>query len=67
MEQEIQKKLEALEGKVDEIFKSVEKTRRYFLIIMWVTVLAIVVPLIGLMFAIPQFLNTYNSALNGLI
>ena len=67
MEQEIQKKLGELEGKVDEIFKSVEKTRRYFLIIMWVTVLAIVMPLIGLMFAIPQFLGTYNSALNGLI
>lgn len=34
---------------------------------MWVTVLAIIVPLIGLMFAIPQFLNTYNGALSGLI
>jgi hypothetical protein len=50
--------------KLDEIYRSVEKTRKMFL---WTLILAaafFVLPLIGLMFAIPQFLNIYNSALN---
>lgn len=67
MDQDIQKKLVELEGKVDAVFKSVEKTRKYFLIIMWVTVIAFVLPLIGLVFALPAFLNNYLGAFNGLL
>lgn len=67
MEQEIKAKLEALEAKVDAIYISAEKTRKYFLIITWITILAIVLPAVGLVFAIPSFLNTYVGSLNGLI
>lgn len=67
MDQEIQKKLMELEEKVNAIFTSVEKTRKYFLIVMWVTVLAFVLPLIGLVFALPAFLNSYLGAFNGLL
>jgi hypothetical protein len=61
MEQDTQNKLVQLEEKIDAVFVSVEKTRKYFLIIMWVSIIAIVLPAIGLVFAIPAFLNTYSS------
>ncbi|HEX9608719.1 MAG TPA: hypothetical protein VGA06_00700 [Candidatus Paceibacterota bacterium] len=66
MEQDIQKKLEDQDVKLDAIFRSVEKTRKYFLIIMWITVILVVLPVVGLVFAIPTFINTYSS-LNGLL
>ena len=62
-EQDILKKLAEQEIKIDAIYKSVEKTRKYFLTIIWVTVLAVVLPLIGLVFAIPSFLNSYSAIL----
>ena len=58
---EIQKKLADQEAKLDAIYRSVEKTRKYFLVVLWVTVLAVVLPSIGLVFAIPSFLSTYSS------
>ena len=64
MENEIRTKLEEQDAKLDAIYKSVEKTRKYFLIIAWVTVAAVVLPIIGLLFAIPSFLKTYTSIIN---
>ena len=55
MDQEIKNRLDAQEVKMDAIYKSVEKTRKYFLIMTWVTIIVIVLPLIGLMFAVPSF------------
>ncbi len=66
MEQEIQKKLDEQAAKLEAIYISVEKTRKYFLTIIWVTVLAIVLPIIGLAFAIPAFLHNYVGSLSGL-
>ena len=67
MEPNLQNKLSELEAKIDAIFVSTEKTRKYFLVVMWVTLAAVLLPLIGLLFAIPTFINTYNEALNGLM
>ncbi|MEK7552064.1 MAG: hypothetical protein AAB534_01475 [Patescibacteria group bacterium] len=64
MENEIKTKLEEQDAKLNAIYASVEKMRKYFLIATWITVLAIVLPLIGLVFAIPSFLNTYTSVIN---
>lgn len=61
METNTQDQINRLEIKVDEIYKSVEKTRKYFLIIMWVTIAMVVIPVIGLFFAIPSFINTYSN------
>ena len=66
MDQELNKKIEEQGLKIDAIYKSVEKTRKYFLLIIWVTVLGVVLPMIGLIFAIPSFLNNYVGSLNGL-
>jgi len=57
------KKIDELDKKTEEIYRSVEKTRKYFLWTLIITALVIVLPLIGLMFVIPQFLNTYTSGM----
>ncbi|MFA5066368.1 MAG: hypothetical protein WC566_13025 [Dehalococcoidia bacterium] len=62
MDEEILKKIEAQEAKLDDIFRSVEKTRKYFLWTLAATVVAFILPLIGLMIVIPQFLSSYGNA-----
>jgi len=62
-EEMIQKKLEEQDQKLNLIFISVEKIRRYFLAVLIVSLVVFVLPLIGLVFAIPAFLNNYTSAL----
>lgn len=57
----IENRLKAIEEKVDKVFVSAEKTRKYFLWILILTVVAFVLPLIGMLFAIPKFLETYSS------
>lgn len=57
----VQAKLDALEKKVDAIYISVEKTRKYILWTAIVTIAVIVLPLLGLVFVIPQFLSYYSD------
>lgn len=59
--------LTLLHEKIDAIYVSVEKTRKYFQIILWVTIAMVVLPAIGLLFAIPAFLNSYTTSLEGLL
>lgn len=63
-DQEILAKLEKQEQKIDEIYQSVEKTRKYFLAIIIISVVAFILPLIGILFAIPSFIDTYTSTLD---
>ena len=67
MEQDTQVKITELETKIAVLETSVHKIRTYFKIIVWVSVIMFVLPLLGMLIAIPAFLNTYNSALGGLI
>ena len=62
MENEILKKIEEQGRRIEEIFVSVEKTRKYFLWTLIISVAFVVLPLFGLIFIIPQFLNTLNMA-----
>lgn len=66
MDSDLEKRLAAIEEKLEALRVSSERTRTYALVIAWVTILAILLPIIGLFFAIPSFLSTY-SALDGLI
>jgi len=66
MENELLKKLEENDQKLDEIYKSVEKTRKYFLWTLIITLAVFILPLIALAFVIPSFLSTYTDTLNGL-
>jgi len=59
MEQELKEKLDA-------IYQSVEKTRKYFLWTLIATVITFILPLIALAFIIPWFLKTLTSTYQGL-
>lgn len=61
-----EERIAALEKKVDAIYESVEKTRKYILWTMIVTLALVVLPAIGLVFAVPSFLSTYTETLNSL-
>jgi hypothetical protein len=63
----LSQRLDALEAKLDAVYQSVEKTRMYFRVAMWVTIGAVVLPMLGLVFVIPAFLNSYLGALDGLL
>ena len=67
MEKEILEKIEAQEQKLDAIYKSVEKTRKYFLWTLIVTGVTFILPLIALIFVIPWFLSIMNNAYSGLL
>jgi hypothetical protein len=67
MDEEISKKLDEHGKKIDAIYKSVEKTRKYFLMVIWVSIIAFVLPLIGLIFVIPSFIDNYLGAFEGLM
>jgi hypothetical protein len=54
-----------LQVKINKIYDSVEKTRKYFLWTMIITVALFVLPLIGLIFAIPSFLSQYSQISSG--
>jgi hypothetical protein len=57
----MEEKILELEKKIDAIYVSVEKTRKYFLWTLILSVLFFVLPLVGLAFAIPAFLNTLTT------
>ena len=63
---EIRQRLDSLKQKIEAVYVSAEKTRKYFLTVIIVSVVAFALPLIGLFFAIPSFLSTYSD-IGGLI
>lgn len=63
MEPELVKKFEEVDKKLEAIYASAEKTRKYFLWTLVITLVAFFLPLLGLLFAIPVFLNTLTSGL----
>jgi len=66
MDTDLSARLAALEQKIDAIYISVEKTRKYFMWTMIITVVLFVLPLIGLMFVIPAFLTNYVGSIQNL-
>lgn len=66
MDIDIFKKLEEQEQKIDKIYRSVEKMRKYFLWSLIIGIVFIVLPLVGLIFIIPMFLKTLNLSGLGL-
>lgn len=63
MDEELLKMIEAQDKKLEDIYRSVEKTRKYFLWTLILTGVCLILPLIGLAIAIPQFLSIYSSEL----
>ena len=61
---ELAARLDTLEKKVDAAYAAADKVRKWMLWTGIVTVALIVLPLIGLVFAIPQFLDMYSQVGN---
>lgn len=58
MDPEFLKRFENLEKKIDAIYQSSEKMRKLFMWTLIISAAVIILPLIGLVFAIPAFLKT---------
>jgi len=56
-ENEILQKLAEQDKKIEAIYQSVEKTRKYFLLTLIISVVVIILPLIGILLMMPNFLN----------
>ncbi|MFW5885231.1 MAG: hypothetical protein ACOCUF_03340 [Patescibacteria group bacterium] len=63
MDPETKKRLDDQDEMLQKIYTSVEKTRKYFLWTLIISIAAIVLPLIGLAFLIPYVFSIYSSAL----
>lgn len=61
MDQELKNRLDAVERKIDAVYVSAEKTRKYFLAVLIVSAIAFILPLVGLVFAIPSFMSGYDE------
>jgi hypothetical protein len=61
---ELLAKLNEIEEKVEKAYQSADKARKYLFWTGVVTIALFVLPLIGLVFAIPAFINNYVDPLN---
>ncbi len=66
MDPELKKLLDEQSAILKKIYISTEKTRKYFLWTFIIGLVVTVVPLIGLIFVIPAFLNNYLGSFKGL-
>jgi hypothetical protein len=62
MEEDILKRITELETKIDSVYKSVEQMRKIFLWNFILSMAFVILPIIGLLIAIPMFWNTITSA-----
>ena len=60
--EELIKKIEEQQIKIDAIYSSVEKLRKYFLWTLIVTVVTIALPIVALIFILPSMLSTISNA-----
>jgi len=65
MEEETRKRLDSQDELLKEIYKSVERTRKYFMWTLIVSLAFFALPLIGLILVIPKFLSVYTSSVGG--
>ncbi len=69
METELKQRIDLLEKKMDIILAETTSAKKHAKVSLYITIAVIVLPIIGLLFAIPSFLSTYSdydSILNGL-
>lgn len=59
--EQFNQKTESLEEKIDRLQHSIDKLMKIFFWTLIATIGMFVLPLIGLLFVIPQFLSSYSS------
>jgi hypothetical protein len=62
MDPQLEQKLAEQDQKLDQIYASIEKMRKYFLWTMIITIATIILPLLALIAVIPWFLSVMSSA-----
>jgi hypothetical protein len=67
MDQEIATRLDVQDRKLDAIYASVEKTRKYFFWTLIASIVMFVLPLLGIMIAIPWLLSMLSEVYSGLL
>lgn len=63
---ELLAKLDEISVKAEKAYRAAESSRKYLFWTGVVTVALIVLPMIGLMFAIPQFISNYTTTLHSI-
>lgn len=61
MDPKLQEQIDELSIKVEAIYKSVEKTRRYIQWTVWITIALVVLPAVLLAFAIPAMIDSLSG------
>ena len=61
MDEETKKRLDLQDELLKKIYISAEKTRKYFLTTVIITIVTLILPLVALIFILPWFINTYMS------
>ncbi len=64
---ELKALITAQSEKIDALEQTLRMVQRYFLISVWVTVIAFMLPLLLLLFIIPIFLNRYLTTIQSLM
>lgn len=67
MEQEILNQLQTQEELLQKVYVSVEKTRKYFMWTLIITLVLFLLPLLGFMFILPSFISTMTEGYSGLL
>jgi len=63
---ELLAKLDEISAKAEKAYQAAESSRKYLFWTGVVTISLIVLPLIGLAFAIPSFISSYTTTLNSI-
>ncbi len=63
---ELVAKLDEIGAKADRAYRAVETVRTYLFWTGVITIALIVLPIIGLMFALPQFISSYTSTITSI-
>jgi hypothetical protein len=62
MDQELKNKLETIEQKIDKIDKYINTIKKVFLWSFILTLAFIIIPLLGMLWAIPKFLSSIDMS-----
>jgi len=66
MEKDLLQKLEEQDKKIDLVYESVEKIRKYFLWTLIISIATVILPILGFIIMIPWLIKTLGTAYSGL-
>ena len=61
MDPQLLARIETLEKKIDAVYISAEKTRKYILTMVVITIVTLVLPLVLMVAVLPSFMSSYTT------